>query len=78
MAADTIEARVAQLIAETLAIAPAVIEPDARFIEDLGANSLDIAQLLSLVEGEFHRTIPDEILGDLQTVADLVALLRRT
>ena len=76
MTRDTIADRVVTLVRETLRLDTQQITATSRFIEDLGANSLDIAQMLSLVEGEFQCIIPDGRLADLHTVGDLVTLLR--
>ena len=76
MTRDTIADRVVTLIRETLRLDTQQITATSRFIEDLGANSLDIAQMLSLVEGEFERIIPDDRLAELHTVGDLVTLLQ--
>ena len=76
MTRDTIADRVITLVRETLQLDTQQITATSRFIEDLGANSLDIAQMLSMVEGEFQCIIPDERLSDLHTVGDLVTLLQ--
>ena len=76
MTRDTIADRVVTLVRETLRLDTQQITATSRFIEDLGANSLDIAQMLSLVEGEFQCVIPDDRLADLHTLGDLVTLLR--
>lgn len=76
MAHDTIADRVVTLVRETLRLDTEQITTTSRFIEDLGANSLDIAHMLSMVEGEFERIIPDERLSELHTVGDLVTFLQ--
>jgi len=76
MTRDTIADRVVILVRETLQLDTEQITATSRFIEDLGANSLDIAHMLSMVEGEFQCIIPDDRLSELHTVGDLVTLLQ--
>lgn len=48
------------------------ITPDTDITEDLGADSLDVVDLIMSVEGEFEIEIPDEDVEDIKTVADIV------
>lgn len=52
------------------------IPADARFVEDLGADSLNIVEILMAVEKEYNITIPDEKLDELTTVGQLINFLR--
>lgn len=52
-----------------------LITMEARIKEDLGADSLDVLQLLMEIEEEYDITVPDEKLADFQTVGDVVAFL---
>jgi len=65
-----IEARLKTIIAEQLGISEDQVKPEARFIEDLGADSLDIVELIMAMEEEFSTTIPDEDAEKIQTVQD--------
>lgn len=64
--------RVVKIIVELLGISPSKVTPASRFIEDLGADSLDIVELVMAVEEDFEVEIPDETAADLKTVDDLV------
>ena len=57
---DSIEDRVRNIICDQLAVEPEKIIPTASFIEDLGADSLDIVELVMTMEEEFDLDIPDE------------------
>ncbi len=68
--------KVKQVIAEKLDIEPEKITPEARFIEDLGADSLDIVELIMGLEDEFGLEISDEEAEKIQTVADAVEFIK--
>ena len=63
------------LFAKQLRIDEAKITPDAKIQEDLGADSLDILQLLMTLEEEFGVVIPDEELAHFETVRDILTYL---
>jgi acyl carrier protein len=67
-----VEAKVKAIIAEQLGVAEDGIEVTARFIEDLGADSLDIVELVMAMEEEFGVEIPDDDAESLGTVQDAV------
>lgn len=71
---NTIE-RVKKLIADQLCISVDEIKDDANIIEDLGADSLDIVELLMSFEDEFKVSIPDDKLDDLKTLPQIVKLI---
>ena len=54
-----------------------IIKPESRIIEDLGADSLDILQLLMRIEDQYGIVIPDQALAKFETVADVVAYLEQ-
>ena len=64
-----------EALAKQLRIAPAKITLSSRIKDDLGADSLDILQLLMTVEEDFGIAIPDEKLAAFSTVGDVVAYL---
>ena len=64
---STIET-VKKIIAEQLCISTDDIKDDANIIEDLGADSLDVVELLMTFEDEFKVSIPDEKLEELKTL----------
>jgi acyl carrier protein len=73
MAADkTIEQRVKDIIVEQLGVNADQVTADAKFIEDLGADSLDTVELVMALEEEFGREIPDEEAEKLQSVGDVI------
>jgi acyl carrier protein len=69
---DDIFARLKELIIELLEIDEAEVKPEASFMDDFGADSLDIIELLTAVEEAFKIEIPDEDAGKLQTVQNAV------
>ena len=73
MAAEkTIEQKVKDIIVEQLGVNADQVTPDAKFIEDLGADSLDTVELVMAFEEEFDIEVPDEEAEKLQSVGDVV------
>jgi acyl carrier protein len=72
MADKSIEEKVKDIIVEQLGVNPEQVTPTASFIEDLGADSLDIAELVMAFEEEFSVEVPDEDAEKLQTVGDVI------
>lgn len=66
---------VKKILIEQLRLENVEITPESRIIEDLGADSLDILQLLMTIEDENGITIPDEELATFKTVGDIVSYL---
>ena len=72
MAAEkTIEQKVKDIIVEQLGVNADQVTPDAKFIEDLGADSLDTVELVMALEEEFGIEVPDEEAEKLQSVGDV-------
>ena len=71
MAEKTIEQRVKDIIVEQLGVNADQVTQEAKFIEDLGADSLDIVELIMALEEEFGSEIPDEQAEKLLTVGDV-------
>ncbi len=67
--------KVQAILAKQLRIDGAAIKPESRIKNDLGADSLDILQLLMTIEEEYGVTIPDEQLAAFETVEDVVKFL---
>jgi len=67
--------KVRKIIADKLDIEPDKISPDASFLDDLGADSLDIVELIMELEEEFNLEIPDEDAEKIRTVADAVTYI---
>lgn len=72
MATTNIEAKVKSIIADQLGVGEDEIKPDSSFIEDLGADSLDIVELVMAMEEEFEVEIPDEEAENIKTVGDAI------
>ena len=67
-----IEERVKKIIAEQLGVEEAKIVPEASFVEDLGADSLDTVELVMALEEHFETEIPDEDAQKILTVRDAI------
>jgi acyl carrier protein len=67
----SIEQRVKKIIVDQLGVKEDQVTPEAKFIEDLGADSLDTVELVMALEEEFGQEIPDEEAEKLQSVADV-------
>jgi acyl carrier protein len=74
MAAD-VEKKVKEIISEQLGVAETEVTPEASFIEDLGADSLDIVELVMAFEEEYGLEIPDEDAEKIRTVNDVIGYI---
>jgi acyl carrier protein len=72
MATSQIESKVKSIIADQLGVGEDEIKPESSFIEDLGADSLDIVELVMAMEEEFEVEIPDEEAENIKTVGDAI------
>ncbi len=72
MTAGSVEQKVKGIIAEQLGVSEDEIKPTSSFIEDLGADSLDIVELVMAMEEEFEVEIPDEEAENIKTVQDAI------
>ena len=72
MATSAIEAKVKNIIADQLGVGEDEIKPESSFIEDLGADSLDIVELVMAMEEEFEVEIPDEEAENIKSVGDAI------
>ena len=70
------EDQVKEIIARELEVETKQLTPEAKFIEDLGADSLDIVELVMALEEEFGLDIPDEEADKLKTVGDAMNYLK--
>ncbi len=66
------EERVKNIIVEQLNVEADSVTPDASFVDDLGADSLDIVELVMTMEEEFDLEIPDEDAEKIKSVGDVV------
>lgn len=67
--------KVKEIVVEQLGVDAAEVNIDSTFIDDLGADSLDIVELIMAFEEEFSVEIPDEIAEKIKTVRDAVELI---
>jgi acyl carrier protein len=73
MAAEkTVEQQVKEIIVEQLGVNADQVTSDAKFIEDLGADSLDTVELVMALEEKFQLDVPDEEAEKLQTVGEVI------
>lgn len=72
----TVEEKVKALIVEHLSVEPDKVGPEARFGEDLDADSLDLVELIMAIEEEFGIEIPDSTAEEMKTVKDIVAFIQ--
>ena len=71
----TVEQKVFDIIVEQLKVSPEEVTLEASFIEDLGADSLDLVELIMAMEEEFGLEISDEDAEKIQTVQDAVSYI---
>ena len=72
----TIEEQVKNLIVEQLGVSLDEVVPTASFVDDLGADSLDLVELVMMLEEEFGGEIPDEDAEKIQTVQDAIDYIK--
>ena len=73
--AEEIAERVKNIIVEQLGVSMEEVTPSASFIEDLGADSLDIVELIMALEEEYDMEIPDEDAENIRTVDDVTSYI---
>ena len=74
---ETMYEKVQAILARQLRVDPAIVTPEAQIKKDLGADSLDILQLLMRIEDQYGIVIPDKALATFNTVGDVVAWLEQ-
>ena len=70
-----IAARVKAIIVDKLGVEEAEVKPEAKFTDDLGADSLDTVELIMEFEKEFNITIPDEHAEKISTVGEAISYI---
>ena len=69
--------RVKELIAEQLGLQPEDIRPECSFVDDLGADSLDLVELLMAFSDEFDIEIDDKDIKSIVTIGDLITYIEK-
>jgi len=69
--------KVREIVADQLSVDATIVTPQARFVEDLGADSLDVVELVMRFEEEFEIEIPDEDAEKLTTVGAAVGYIEK-
>jgi acyl carrier protein len=77
VADDDIAERVATIVCNQLDVEKEKVKPETSFINDLGADSLDIVELVMELEEEFDMSIPDEDAEKIRTVGEAVEYIRK-
>jgi acyl carrier protein len=76
MSSEEVFEKVKNIIVEQLGVSKTAVTPDASFIDDLGADSLDIVELIMALEEEFDMEIPDSDAEKVVTVGDVVDYIK--
>lgn len=71
-----VESKIIKITSATLGIEESKITAKSKFVNDLGADSLDIVELMMAIEAEFDCNIPDEDAGKIVTVEDAVKYIQ--
>lgn len=71
-----LEDKVKEIIVDQLGVDAEEVTPEASFIEDLGADSLDTVELVMALEEEFNMEIPDEQAEKIKTVGDAIEYIK--
>ena len=72
----SVEDKVQKIIAEKLGVDLAEVVPEASFVDDLGADSLDLVELIMSMEEEFDTDISDDDAEKIQTVQDAINFVK--
>lgn len=72
----SVEEKVIEIIAQKLNLSKDQIKPEASFVEDLGADSLDLVELVMAMEEAFGMEVPDEDAEKLRTVKDVIDYIK--
>jgi acyl carrier protein len=72
----SIEEKIKEIIVEQLGVDPAQVTPEASFVNDLGADSLDTVELVMALEEEFNLEIPDEEAEKIATVGQAIEYIK--
>ena len=73
----SVEERVIEIVCENLAVSKDQVKRETSFIEDIGADSLDIVELIMELEEEFEITIPDDQAEKIKTVGEAIDYIQK-
>lgn len=73
---ETIESRLIEIVVAQLGVDASLVVPQAKFVDDLGADSLDTVELMMALEEAFDTEIPDEEAEKIHTVQDALDLIK--
>ena len=73
----SVDEKVKEIIVEQLGVDPAQVTPEASFVNDLGADSLDTVELVMALEEEFNLEIPDEDAEKITTVGQAIEYIKQ-
>ena len=76
MSVENVQERVKNIIVEQLGVEADQVKPEAQFVNDLGADSLDTVELIMALEEEFDIEIPDEKAEKIKTVGEAVSYIQ--
>lgn len=74
---ESLEAKLKQIIVDELGVEESAVVPTAKFVEDLGADSLDLVEFIMAMEEAFEIEIPDKDAESIKTVADAIAYVQQ-
>ncbi|HOB20549.1 MAG TPA: acyl carrier protein [Candidatus Atribacteria bacterium] len=69
--------KIRDIVCEQLGVEPEAVTMESSFIDDLGADSLDIVELIMALEEEFNMEIPDEEAEKINTIGDVVEYIKK-
>ena len=69
--------KIKEIVVDQLGVEEDIVTPDSNIQEDLGADSLDIVDLIQTIEDEYDISIPDEAVESIKTVGDIVAYVEK-
>jgi len=72
----SVEEKIKNIIVEQLGVSANEVVPEASFVDDLGADSLDLVELIMVLEEEFGKEIPDEDAEKILTVKDAMDYIK--
>ncbi len=69
--ANDLSERIQSIVTEQLGVEPAEVTKDASILDDLGADSLDVVELVMTLEEVFNIEVPDDVVEEMRTIGDI-------